>query len=144
MELFRSPSYFIAALLLLAVSSLSSAEISVVVHPDNSTDSVTAIQAANIFLGKTRTMPNGKLIIPIDQARDSEVRTSFYKKLVNKNPNQLNAYWARQVFTGKGQPPNQVQNDEEIMLLIADNPSMVGYISSEKVDKRLKVILTIE
>ena len=144
MHFISQPRNFLTALLLLVSCQLVYADIAVVVHPNNSTNSITAIQAANVFLGKTKTMPNGKLIIPIDQSRKSAVRNDFYLKLVNKNPNQLNAYWARQVFTGKSQPPNSVDGDEEIKLLIADNPSMLGYISSEKVDSSLKVILTIK
>jgi len=129
---------------MLVNSQLVFGDIAVVVNPHNTTETITTIQAANIFLGKVKTMPNGKLIIPIDQSRKSKVRDSFYLKLVNKNPNQLNAYWARQVFTGKSQPPNQVEDDNEVKLLIADNPSMVGYISSDQVDSSIKVILTIE
>ena len=115
----------------------------VVVNPDSPINNISPVQAANIFLGKTRNMPNGKLAIPVDQARNSSIRNEFYEKLVNKNQNQLNAYWARQVFTGKSQPPVQVNNDEEVKLLISTNPNMVGYINSEAIDDRVKVILRI-
>lgn len=144
MKTIKPSGYFLAALIMLVNSQLVFGEIAVIVSPNNTTETITTIQAANIFLGKVKTMPNGKLIIPIDQSRKSKVRDSFYLKLVNKNPNQLNAYWARQVFTGKSQPPNQVEDDNEVKLLIADNPSMVGYISSDQVDSSIKVILTIE
>jgi ABC-type phosphate transport system substrate-binding protein len=144
MKLLSLPAYLLVALLSLSAGQLVHAKIAIVVHPDNSTDSLTQIQAANIFLGKVKTMPNGQLVIPIDQSRKSSVRADFYLKLVNKNPNQLNAYWARQVFTGRSQPPNQVASDAEIKALIGANPGMVGYISSDKVDDSLKVILTID
>ena len=54
--------------------------VSVVVHPDSSINNITPMQAANIFLGKTKTLPNGKLVIPIDQGRLSKIRHMFYKK----------------------------------------------------------------
>ncbi|ARN76217.1 hypothetical protein [Oceanicoccus sagamiensis] len=123
--------------------SAAHAEVSVVVHPNIDMSNISPAQASNIFLGKTKTLPNGKLVIPIDQERSSDVRNEFYKKLVNKNQNQLNAYWARQVFTGKSQPPNQVSNDDEVKLLVADNPSMIGYINSSAVDASVKVLLRI-
>lgn len=130
-------------IILLLASPVMRAEVSVVVHPSAEIDNITAANVVNIFLGKVKTLPNGKLIIPIDQPRDSETRFNFYKKLANKNQNQLNAYWARQVFTGKSQPPSQVNSNEEIRLLISDNPSMIGYIDSDFVDDSLKVILVI-
>jgi ABC-type phosphate transport system substrate-binding protein len=119
------------------------AGVSVIVHPDVQLNNISPAQAENIFLGRTKNLPNGKLVIPIDQASDSATRLEFYKKLVNKNQNQLNAYWARQVFTGKSQPPNQVRNNQEVKLLVADNPSMIGYINSENVDSSVKAILII-
>ena len=143
MNIRSQPRNFLTALLLLACCKLAFADIAVVVHPNNSTDSITAIQAANVFLGKTKTMPDGTLIIPIDQSRKSPVRNDFYLKLVNKNPNQLNAYWARQVFTGKSQPPIQVNNDDEVKLLIGENPNMIGYINADAIDSNVKVILRI-
>ena len=131
------------SLIALLHASLSQADVAVVVHLNNDMTNITTVQAANIFLGKTKTMPSRKLIIPIDQSRKSDIRKEFYEKLVNKNQNQLNAYWARQVFTGKSQPPIQVNNDDEVKLLIAENPNMIGYIDSAAVDDTIKVILRI-
>ena len=131
------------SIIALLLSSHSQADVAVVVHLNNDMTNITTVQAANIFLGKTKTMPSRKLIIPIDQSRKSDIRKEFYEKLVNKNQNQLNAYWARQVFTGKSQPPIQVNNDEEVKLLIAENPNMIGYIDSAAVDDSIKVILRI-
>lgn len=133
----------IVMIALLTGSGLAWPEISIVVHPNSSMNNITPVQAANIFLGKTKTFPNGKLVIPIDQARLSKIRQEFYKKLVNKNQNQLNAYWARQVFTGKSQPPNRVNDNNEVKLLIGDNPGMIGYIDSDAADKTVKEILHI-
>ena len=127
----------------LLASNLVFSGVSVVVHPNSSTNNITSAQVTNLFLGKTRTLPNGRLTIPIDQSRESETRNEFYQKLTKKNQNQLNAYWARQVFTGKGQPPNEVMNNDEVKLLISDNPSMIGYINSDNVDSSVKVILRI-
>jgi ABC-type phosphate transport system substrate-binding protein len=119
------------------------AGVSVIVHPSQSIDELTRAQAVNVFLGKIKTLPSGTLIIPIDQERMSPERLEFYEKLANKNQNQLNAYWARQVFTGKGQPPSQLKNNREVKLLISNNPGMIGYIDSSVVDDTVKVILTI-
>ncbi|ARN74263.1 hypothetical protein [Oceanicoccus sagamiensis] len=119
------------------------ADIAVVVHPDAKIETISPAYVVNIFLGKVKTLPNGQIVIPIDQSRESEARLTFYKKLANKNQNQLNAYWARQVFTGKGQPPSQVANSESIKLLISDNPSMIGYMDSKTLDSSVKAILLI-
>ena len=119
------------------------ASILVVVHPDRDINNISPVQVANIFLGKTKRLSNGGLIIPVDQSRDSHTRNEFYSKLLNKNENQMNVYWARQVFTGRSQPPVQVTNCNEVRLLIKDNPTFIGYIHSDCNDIGIKVILRI-
>lgn len=119
------------------------AAVVVVVHPASEINNITSVQAANIFLGKTKTLPNDSFAIPIDLTMKNPVRREFYKKLINKNENQLSAYWARQVFTNNSQPPIQVKNSDEVKLLINANPNMIGYIDSEAVDDRVKVILRL-
>ncbi|WP_339339831.1 phosphate ABC transporter substrate-binding protein [uncultured Oceanicoccus sp.] len=119
------------------------ADIVVIVHPSMELNTISSEQVANIFLGKTRILPNGKLIVPVDQPRNSDTSREFYSKLISKNESQLNAYWARQVFTGRGQPPIQVNSCNEVKSLIKVNPSMIGYIHGDCADITIKVILTI-
>ena len=86
-------------------AELSLAGVSVVVHPSVELASIQNQIAANIFLGKSSLLPDGTKVIPIDQEEGEEPRDEFYQKVVKKDASQLNAYWSRLIFTGKGQPP---------------------------------------
>ena len=133
----------ILSLVLLLFAGFSWAEVVVVVNRDSNITNISKAQAANVFLGKSKIMPDGQLVIPIDQKRGSAVRDTFYLKLVSKGRNQLNAYWSRQVFTGKSQPPVSVGNHEDVKLLVSNNPNMIGYIDAAAVDSTVKVILRL-
>ena len=50
------------------------AGIAVIVHPSVKTESLSIAQVVNLFLGKSKLLPSGKLVIPIDQTKTSEVR----------------------------------------------------------------------
>lgn len=118
------------------------AEVVVVAHPGVKDTSISKEDVAKVFLGKSGKLPSGTAVIPIDQDEDSAVRTAFHEKVTDKNPSQLTAYWSRLVFTGKGQPPKTVMDDDEVKDLVANNPNVVGYIDKASVDATVKVIFT--
>ena len=105
---------------------------------------VTAEQVSNIFLGKSNKLPSGTKVVPIDQEEGENPRNEFYQKVVKKDPSQLNAYWSRLIFTGKGQPPKVVLDDDEVIETIAADTRTIGYISKDAVDDTVTVILNVD
>ena len=101
-------------------------------------------QVAGIFLGKASRFPNGVQAVPIDQAEGSAVRDEFYGKATGKTATQIKAYWAKIIFTGRGQPPPSVSNDIEMKKRISENPAAIGYIDRSLVDSSLKVVSDLE
>lgn len=132
----------ILLLLFFGCSSLL-ADIAVVVHPQSAVSTITQREAIDVFLGKTRELRDGTRLIPLDQRAGGQVRNEFYRRAANKSASQLKAYWSRQVFTGQGEPPMSMRDDEEIKLLISQNPNMIGYIDAEKVDASVRTVLLI-
>ena len=132
------------ALSLVIASSIAEAGVSVVVNPSLTESGVSAEQIANIFLGKSNKLPSGAKVVPIDQEEGEGPRDLFYQKVVHKDASQLNAYWSRLIFTGKGQPPKAVLDDDEVLEFVASQPDAIGYMSSEAVDDSVKVIFTLD
>jgi ABC-type phosphate transport system substrate-binding protein len=129
--------FFIAA-----VPALSHAEFVVVVNAKNPVASLTTEQAAQIFLGKVGTFPNGEHALPLDQSEGTAIRNEFYDKVANKNPKQLLAFRANMVFSGKGQPPKELASSKDVKKLVADNPNAVGYIEKSAADDSVRIVLT--
>jgi ABC-type phosphate transport system substrate-binding protein len=44
------------------------------------------------------------------------------------------------VFTGKGVPPKEVDNDAAVIELVSQNPSVIGYVDKASVTDAVKVI----
>ncbi len=129
-------------------ASLASGELVVVVHASNESSSVSQEEVASIFLGKQRELPDGTKVVPLDQMEGKKSRDEFYTKVVNKTANQLNSYWSRLIFTGKGRPPFAVSGDAEVLEFISSNPNMIGYVDvlslqNSNVSSQVKVLLTI-
>jgi ABC-type phosphate transport system substrate-binding protein len=97
-------------------------------------------QLLDIFLGRTNRYPNGTPALPIDQAEGSPLRDEFYSKIAGQTEAQIKAYWSKIIFTGRGQPPPTVANDEEAKKRISDNPAAIGYIDRATVDDSVRIV----
>lgn len=125
--------------LLSGLSFQALAETVVVVHPSNSTE-IDTKQIQRIFLGKEKKFSDGSETIPVNQVSDSSVRSNFDTSVLGRSSSQVSAYWSKLVFTGKGVPPKEVENDAAVIALVAKNPSAIGYVNSTSVDDSVKVI----
>ncbi|PCJ20510.1 MAG: phosphate ABC transporter substrate-binding protein [Gammaproteobacteria bacterium] len=130
--------------LLIASPTLVLADLVVVVHPDNSVSSITDADISRIFLKKTDSFPDKNKATPIDQKEGNPLRDAFYSKVTKKDAAQLNSYWSRLIFTGKGTPPKVVRNDKKVKSLISKNADHIGYIDSASVDDTVKVVFTLK
>lgn len=100
-------------------------------------------QAERLYLGRLAALPEGATVHPVDLPA-GPLRDQFYQKLTGKNPNQIRAYWSRQVFAGRAVPPREADNPAELRALVASHPDLVGYLPESDVDGSVRVLLKIE
>lgn len=122
-----------------SISFFSLAEIVVVVHPSNSA-SLDKKSVQRIFLGKEKKFSDGKEVLPINQATTSAARGSFDSDTLERSSTQISAYWSKLVFTGKGIPPKELDDDAAVMAVVSANPNAIGYVDSASVSDAVKVI----
>lgn len=125
----------LAALVLAGLFGAAQADI-VVVGGANA-DPVSKDQLTNLYLGRTFER---KLI---DMPEGNALRDQFYKKVVDREPSQIKAVWARVVFTGKGQAPLMLPDADAIKKAVATDPKAIGYIDKSQVDASVKVLMTL-
>ena len=68
------------------------AEVAVVVHPSN-TAALNAEEISKIYLGRSKSFPDGKAAIPLAQADGTGATATFNEKFLNKTGSQIKAYW---------------------------------------------------
>lgn len=118
------------------------AEIVVIVNSKNPTTSLNATQVERLFLGKSSSFPDGAAALPIDQPKGAE-RDQFYLKATGKTASQLKAYWSKVVFTGAGQPPQEIESAQDVVDLVAKNPNVLGYIEKSAVNSSVRVVYSL-
>ncbi|HAU14102.1 MAG TPA: phosphate ABC transporter substrate-binding protein, partial [Gammaproteobacteria bacterium] len=92
-------------------ASSASGELAIIVNNTNDIQEISVEDVASIFLGKSRQLPDGTKVVPLDQLEGSGLKQEFYAKVVRKTLPQLNSYWSRLIFTGRGQPPFAVSGN---------------------------------
>lgn len=132
-------SLFLFVALVLTTNS-AKAEIVVVMSAKSSVSNLSKDNVSGIFLGKTSTLPDGNQVVPVEQVEGQAPREEFHRVVTGKSESQLNAYWAKMVFSGKGNPPKEVANSAEVLNVIAANPDMIGYLDKSAADRTVKVV----
>jgi ABC-type phosphate transport system substrate-binding protein len=125
--------------LLLASAGVCWAEVAVIVNASvDTTASMKEIK--KVYLGKSKSLSGGYKVKPIALAEGSETRDAFNQAVLKKSDSQLKSYWAKLIFTGKGHPPKEMENDQEVIRAISDNPKLIGYVEASSVTPEVKVI----
>lgn len=128
-------------LVLSGLGSTARAEPVVVVSAASALRQLSQDEVVNIFLGRYRRLPNGDTALPIDQPESSPVRADFYRRLVNKDLNEINAYWSRLIFSGRTSPPLQASSSADVIVWLLGQPGGVAYVDRTQVDKRLRIVM---
>lgn len=138
----------VASLLSLASATLASSaalagDIVVITHPSVGIAQLSRDDVMRIFLAKTKTYPNEKPVIPVVPKENAETRRQFESVVFEKSTMQVKAYWTRLLFTGRGNPPHALSDDEEIKKKVAETPNAIGYIDSAALDDTVTAVYTI-
>jgi ABC-type phosphate transport system substrate-binding protein len=136
----------ICMMFLLAVQATGAADapsICVIVNPHSGVDKLSKDEVIDIFLGRYRKLPGGRVALPIDVAETSAERGLFYKMLVKKSTSEMSSYWARLVFSGQTSPPFQVPDAKTAIELVQSSPNAIAYVDRAAVSANVKVVFEI-
>jgi len=130
-------------LLALLAGAATAAELVVVVSARSPVTALRAEQVADIFLSEATRFPDGSEVVALDLPIGSPLRDDFYLKVANRTPALMKAYWTKKIFTGRGQPPRELPNSQTVRKLVADNPTLIGYIDRSALDGSVRPVLVV-
>ncbi len=131
---------FILGCFLFCLASQAIAEIAVITNVQNNQVPLTRLQVQDIFMGRMRAFPNGQFATTYDQ---TTLRDDFYQQLTQRPIAQINAYWARLMFSGQTSPPIKLTDDQSVIKAIQENIGAIGYINKKNASHQAIRILFI-
>jgi len=119
------------------------ADIAIIVHPTN-TSVLDKNVIERIYMGKTNNFEDGKPAQPVNSSKGNSSRENFNKLVIGRTDAQVNAYWSKLLFTGKGTPPKEVGSDQDVIAAVSANESAIGYVDASAVTANVKVVATFK
>ncbi len=116
------------------------AELVVVVNVHCGVAAMTRNEVVNVFFGRNRQFFNGQEAQPVDLPDTHPDRVRFYRELIGKEISEVNAYWSRQVFSGRMQPPTKVNTSEEVLKWVVAHPGGIGFVDLARADARVRIV----
>ena len=123
--------------LLVTVSVSWGAEAILIVHPQNPNDSISQKDAEKIYFNKKTSWDDGSSITPYAQ-KDPAIQRLFVEQVLGKSMDRYILFWRKAIFTGKGTPPKEVEDNAAVKQLVASNPQAIGYITTDALDDSVK------
>lgn len=124
------------------ISVAAQADIVVIAHASSPLKSLTREEIGRIYMKRMKHLPRAKQLelFPVSQSSVAGMQDAFYLHVTDKDQNQLRAYWARLLFTGKDKPPKDGKDDEGVKRLVAESPGTIGFIQSSALSQEFKVL----
>ena len=114
----------------------------VVVHAQVPVDELDRNHLRAIFGMKYRSWPDGGRIEVFVLPDRHPVHTEFTKKVLGIFPHNLRRVWDRQVYSGTGQSPREVENERQMQEMVSSTPNAIGYLRDRAHGGGIKVIRT--
>lgn len=124
-------------------SASAFANVVIVVHPSNTAE-ISRDDINRLYTGRASSFPGGSQAVPINLIDSNSTRNDFDDKVLGRSSSQIKAHWSKLVFTGKGSPPKEVNNDAEVLDLVANNPNIIGYVSKNADISSVRAVLTVD
>jgi ABC-type phosphate transport system substrate-binding protein len=108
----------------------------VITSKNSTVELLTKEQLRKLYLKKINTI-NGKKVYIIN---NKELYDKFTKVILNKTPNQIHAYWMKQIFLGKNIPP-PIESSNKIQDILKNKKNSISYdikIKDKKVIYEIK------
>lgn len=105
------------------------AAVVVVVNAANPVSTLTKEQVSDLFLKKVTRWESDKIVMPVDQERNSKTRELFSRAVHRRSISAVASYWQTQIFSGNNVPPATKATDADVLAFVRANPNAIGYVS---------------
>ncbi len=69
----------------------------------------------------------------------------FSRDVLNKRVSSVEEFWMRMIFSGRGSPPRELNDDQAVIAFVANNPGAIGYVSDQAtLNTRVKTLVVTD
>ena len=102
----------------------------ILLNASNPISELTTYEISKLFLKKVKQWKESKeAVLPVDLVADSPVREEFSSAIHERKLSSIKAYWQKQIFSGRGVPPEEKGSDQDVLEYVAGHAGAIGYVS---------------
>lgn len=116
-------------LLAMLPALVAAGDVVVIANPSVAASSLSKQDVSNIYQGKKSTWDDGSKIVFV-VLKGSAAHDQFLSEYVGKTQAQFDTFWKKQVFTGKGTPPQAFDSDQAMIDFVAKTAGAIGYVAA--------------
>ncbi len=102
--------------------------VQIVVNTSVPTDDMTKVQARRVFSMRQVSWANDSTITVYVMEEHHPTHKVFSTQVLGLFPYQLDRIWNKLVYSGLGEEPIKVKNEQEMLDRISNTPGAIGYL----------------
>jgi hypothetical protein len=114
--------------------------LAIVTQKASALNDLTTRELKRLYLGEQVATPDGKKIVPLNQAAKSPDRVAFEQIVLGMSPDEVSRFWIDRKIRGQPGPPKSVPSVDLLRRVIASLPGTVVYLKTTELNADLKVI----
>ena len=125
--------------LILMPAVVTAAEFTVIANKTVPSDRLTKDEIKAIYLGKKTKWSDGSTIRYF-LIKSPKSQRPFLDAYVEKTPEQYESYWLQNVFTGKGEMPDLLDNSKQMTEAVARASGSIGFTLEFTPNENIKIV----
>lgn len=122
----------------------ASAQLAVIVNPENPLIDLSIEDVRRIFMGRLKLFPESSWKTePVDLPDTHEAYASFYRAAAKVDVARLQRLRAAYLFSGAGTLPATLPDAAAVIRHVAATPAAIGYVDASLVNRSVKVVVLI-
>ena len=133
----RACRLFATCLLLWGGSVGAAEEVVVIGHPAIAKTDKATLQ--RIYTGRAVSI-GAQAVAPVNLPPGNPARDEFLLCCLEQNEEQYTGYWLVRRYVGKGAPPQEMANVDDVVKFVQATPGAIGYVPASKLPRSANVI----
>ena len=135
-------NFLLILVFLLSGRLTAQSHLAVIVNHSVSADTISAQQLLDIYSLNTRQWDDGKQIVPVRLQGNESGTKSFYD-FIGKKSLEMKKLWLRIQLSGEGMAPIAFSSDSDVIEKVASTRGAIGFVDSDKVTDKVKILLIL-
>jgi hypothetical protein len=114
--------------------------LAIIMQKASSVDDLTIRELKRLYLGEHLGAPDGKKLLPLNQAANSPDRVGFERLVLGMAPDEASRFWIDRKIRGQHGAPKSIPSAELLLRVVASLPGAIAYLTRTDVGTELKVI----